>query len=795
MKTRKITTLILFCFVSVVMIWGNTIVKDGGVVDSDTLMDENHFLNQMEIELFGSEESGGLEFEGTEALAFVYSIDKSLSRNDIDAVAQLHEKISDAMIDLGGVTASIANVDGFFETNDEMEVVEYTRIEDEDFSVEKWKKLIGQEKGLVPAFVDPAFEHVVFLVYPPRGYDRIEFYRAGVSFLEDREISKFEWFFKKDIKPVDSHFKTVGWVWGRGNISGALKIDAFMLNTVGMVLAFVVFLLYTRMLVPSVVASVLIGIAFIWMRGEIGLLNLFGVQMSERVFTLLAYVPNLVQGVSFFVHMIVSYKKGLIKDPDTSIEQAWIAARKATVRAIAVVAVIAVGGFGNLMIFPILPLWEVGLISIIGIVNLLLLAFFALPALHCTFSRWDRQISFGNFDLDVQFERITVVCSHVVGKLAVTHVFVLMLMLGTVVVYGVSQNWLKMGGSPIEYIKTTWTGQSARYMNQDDKTGNTAFEFFLTPVDDFVTEADSVLYDPAFSMEAWQFVKRIKEIEGVREVHGIFDTMERISTQSFDRPFPDTNQLLGGIFMMYIDSSLESELRKQYYDNFTGYRITVTTGLEGTQEWRRICDEILFHLSKDLSSVKVVGFGDMLKYVYSDHIIIEDMPMNIASDSVVIFAIIFCMVFVILGSTRKIGRRIMISIGIGTSAVIPFIFSLLCLIIVMMACGISLEISTALIVPATIAASIDFAVYLIEKFMILAKTMDSESAVEMAIKEKGSAIIADCVINQVLFLPLVFSNFLPIQRIGWMLVIMLLFAVVGSLVLMPPVMRKVLASK
>ena len=468
------------------------------------------------------------------------------------------------------------------------------------------------------------------------------------------------------------------------------------------------------------------------------------------------------------------------ENSNLGVQDAWKAARKATFRSILIIVIIAIGGFSNLAFFPLLPLKEVGLISIVGIVILLLLTFFALPILNIAFCRWNRKLDFGGFDLEQKFNKIATSCGNVTSKTSIGYIVAIMLCISLFVCYGISNNWLKVGGSPVDYIKDTWTGKSAKYINQEG-SGNTTFRFFVTVDQNFKPNSGEVIFDPIFSQAVWKFLDDVKKIEGVSEVYSVLDTVERISEQSFDRPFPNNGPLLRYAFD-FIEGNLESDIKDQYYDIYSGYVITVTTNLENTEEWHRICDAILFKLSKNLP-IEVLGFGDTLRLVYADQIIVDQMLINILSDIAIIFIVVFFSTIIFIRSLRT-------ATIIGISSTIPFIFATLSLSSFMIIFKIPLEISTALIAPITIAASIDFSVYLIGSFMSLLKNDADHDAMEMAIKHKGGIVIADCVINMVLLLPLVASNFLPIQRIGWMLILNLLFAVIGSLIFMPPMLRK-----
>jgi len=68
-------------------------------------------------------------------------------------------------------------------------------------------------------------------------------------------------------------------------------------------------------------------------------------------------------------------------------------------------------------------------------------------------------------------------------------------------------------------------------------------------------------------------------------------------------------------------------------------------------------------------------------------------------------------------------------------------------------------------------------------------TSDGNTAIRNAMESEGEVIINDILLNSVCFFPLVFSSFIPISRLGWVMVAMVITAGIGSLAIMPVLLK------
>ena len=117
---------------------------------------------------------------------------------------------------------------------------------------------------------------------------------------------------------------------------------------------------------------------------------------------------------------------------------------------------------------------------------------------------------------------------------------------------------------------------------------------------------------------------------------------------------------------------------------------------------------------------------------------------------------------------------------------VPFVFASSVIVLVMAALRVPLDQATAVVTALAINAAADFSIYPVSDFMkALHEGQSKKEAFEYAIGRNGKIVLVDIALNCFCFVPLMASNFIPIYRLGWVMIIMLLSCGFGSLVLMP----------
>ncbi|MCK4635695.1 MAG: hypothetical protein KAT32_02430 [Candidatus Moranbacteria bacterium] len=787
---KNISVAFLFIAITVVMLFGNLKTKRGGVMEDaiQNKQDPYYLMNK----------KAQKKFQGTEAFIIILRFPDGIqSKTDILKIKNyqkyLTQKLKDATV------VGLNNLNSFTNYQNNIYPINFTDTEnillqDQDyyFDIEKWKSEIAKQKSLAKFFVDEDFQHVNFIVYPNQGYDEIEVFRNTVETLEERDVAEWEWFIKKDIEPKNENILVAGWIQGRGLMDGALNADVILGISIGVFFSFLIFLWFTRSFLQSFIASTfVIGLSVFWVRGEIGLLSLLPFDfeifdIKERVFVLMAYTNCVVQGVSFALHMFESFNEVDENCPVIGVDKKWRLVRREVLESIMITAFIAFTGFITLLNFNVKAIQELGILSALGVVNLVLLSTILVPALHSIFYRPKN-----NLKKEVQeigkpkksfllsfLNKINYwLVFHWVGKIFIVSILII---LGGFVYLGFKQDKLIVGSNALEYLQGTIIDRSNDYLSEEENLGFTNFEFIVTAKNKNI----KVFENSDFTKETWKFSKKIEKIEGVRSVNSILNTVEQTANLTGDN-FVNNDRELKYIFNN-LENNLDKKIIDQFYNN-ENYRFTVTTAEGNSKEWGKIFEDIL-KTSEQFDEIdEILFFGDAALYHRVDDYVIQGKTWNVVTSQAVVIAICVFWIFISLRKVKNKFRQFTISIKSGIIMSLPLLFATECILLVMMFLKVPLDISTAMIGVTAIAASIDFSIYFVAEYK-KALINKEKNSLKVAIDKQGKIILMDMFLNQLFFLPLIFSSFIPVQRLGWMLVIMLFFAAIGSLIIMPPML-------
>jgi len=106
--------------------------------------------------------------------------------------------------------------------------------------------------------------------------------------------------------------------------------------------------------------------------------------------------------------------------------------------------------------------------------------------------------------------------------------------------------------------------------------------------------------------------------------------------------------------------------------------------------------------------------------------------------------------------------------------------------LVMVALRVPLDQATACITALAVNAAIDFSLYMVADYQTALLSGGSlRQSLHYALPVKGKIIVIDILLNCICFAPLMASRFIPVARMGWIMIVMLLACGFGSLLLLP----------
>jgi predicted RND superfamily exporter protein len=129
------------------------------------------------------------------------------------------------------------------------------------------------------------------------------------------------------------------------------------------------------------------------------------------------------------------------------------------------------------------------------------------------------------------------------------------------------------------------------------------------------------------------------------------------------------------------------------------------------------------------------------------------------------------------------------SVKSGIYAAIPIIAAIIILFGVMGIAGISLNIATVLVASVVVGMGIDFSIHVITHFNHIYKiTGDTKKAIEETIMISGKAIVINVLSVSAGFLILVFSEMVPLQYFGFLIVLSMIGSGLGATTLLPVIL-------
>jgi hypothetical protein len=460
-----------------------------------------------------------------------------------------------------------------------------------------------------------------------------------------------------------------------------------------------------------------------------------------------------------------------------------------------VVAVIAILNFATLPQIGIRGIMEVGVLSAIGIAFQRILVSTMLPALQITFggAPVERSGELGElqrlWESGVQaFPRWSFMQISRLGARA-PYVSLLLCLVtvsaaGVVVVHDLvaDDKWIVVQEKPIDYLPDTIVDRGRHLLNREGNIGFGRLSYFVEPryVDGKAVE------DPRFLQRAAAFQRSVAALAEARGANSVLDTIGYIGQQERGPGMPATSQQAHDR-LRQISWDLEQQQLARYLWTDAGLAIYVSHPADNSTSLRAFALQIEQLAQREFPDLRVLPFGPLHAYHQTDLYISEGKPLNV----------LLSFPLVVLCCGLWLGMRARRGGGIQPASVlrpwltacamtVPFLFSYAAIVVLMAAFTIPLDQATACATALGINAAIDFGLYLINDYRdALEGGSTPHQALQCALAERGHITLTDAALNAICFSFLMLSPFLPIQRLGVVMLVMLATCAIGALLLMP----------
>ncbi len=786
--------------------YGNLTAKRGGILDDSLLNKEDPcYIMDKRAEALMAQ---GLKT--SDVITFVITFNPQISLQDMKFIAELTDELEAAFPELGILSLSV--VPRYRDDGEQLLNSPYINeealleISSNASALEAWKAEVARDASVYGMLIGRKFDYATVNVLLPRGFDEIAIFRRIAELLEQRKISRLEWLFKTDINPTGKYKEVTvaGWATACGLMDAALTSDMLKLTSIGLVIAGMALYLSLKSKRQTSIAILVIVLCLLWTRGSIGLLQQLGFQVYERIYTLLVYTAIIISGISFVERKFECYNEERLIAGGRSPAELWIKTGAIVDGVILVTALNALANFGTLYQIGIRGILEVGIFSALGIVYLLFLVLVFLPAFHTLIGGeaaegqslrskqageiWDRSLS-----------KVTKLCHTVLDpdeskefsyrKNAISSLWVIGVLTLAVLLMVASDyvpftkkdfQFLHVRTRPLDYLPNTIVYRASEILNEEGSYGFDRISVLVLP------RNGRGIYDPAFWARVDGLKRRIATLDGIREVNAVTDITSVIARETYGAHLPRNESEIHDALQM-IEWDLGPAIKDQLWDD-KGLILFASFSADDSNKTGDIVAGIIRLAHDRFPELEVLPFGKFLTYPQNDRYIREGKPWNAVS-SMWIVALI-CAIW-IMWRHRSLSRGTHPALRLcpwrtGAAIGAPFVFGFSVIVLVMILFRIPLDQATACITALAINAAIDFSLYMVADYQAaLLSGKDARQSLRYALPVRGKIIVIDILLNSLCFAPLMASRFIPVERIGWIMIVMLLACGFGSLVLLP----------
>ncbi|NJM44181.1 MAG: hypothetical protein HC858_09770 [Brachymonas sp.] len=679
------------------------------------------------------------------------------------------------------------------------------------FDLTSWKDSVKADASIYNTLIGQNFDYAQIFVFLPENYSEQGIVDRVAQYLEKREIHQLEWLLLKgDIKPADEYRNVSlgGWSIARGLMHYALISDVLFYSTAGLLIATLAAVFSLGSWRQALQVTGVIFVSFVLVRGAIPLMawlgiSFYGLPVYERVYFLLVLSALIVSGISFNVRAFEAFNDAWRKNPQLDRSTLW--KRVAPIRSkLNVIALIAFLNFATLPQIGIRGILEVGVLSALGIALQRLLVVTLLPALHVWvgglpddakqsrlapwLDRYGRVIDYFPQKAYTLLARLGSRRSTVLA-LGMTGVLLAGALLVAVHDMRSASNdkWILVQERPIDYLPNTIVDRGRALLNQEGGAGFGRLSYLVLP-----QQATLKATDPGFIARTYAFEQRIAQLEGAMPVRSILDKLTQVSQRSPDvlKPLPATQQQAHELLQMMRWDLENPKLAPNFWSD-EGYVIFAAHASDNSRHLREFADAVMHVAASEFPDLKVLPFGRLHTYHQTDEYISQGKPINVlTSFPLVVLICAAWLAWVNVKAKRQGAHQVLHPLLTALAISLPFVFAYSLIVLLMAVFRIPLDQATACATALGINAAIDFDIYVVDDFQQGLHRGDSpDAALQQALAERGRVTLIDAKLNAICFSFLMLSPFLPIQRLGLVMIVLLIACAFGALVLMTGVLR------
>ena len=311
--------------------------------------------------------------------------------------------------------------------------------------------------------------------------------------------------------------------------------------------------------------------------------------------------------------------------------------------------------------------------------------------------------------------------------------------------------------------------QGLQYFDETYK-GALSLEFMLD------SGREEGVKEPRFLQRALEFQNYVTSLEGTGKSTSMTNYLMKINQVMHDDDpahfqVPETRNMVGQYLLLYSSSGPDEDLTDlmTFYGRYM--RISVFFEVAPSKITKQRVKEIESYIKENFSDLNIETSGRAVLFNNMDTYVLEGLTKSF---SIAFFIIAIC--FFILFRSFKYGLM----------ALIPNVTPILMAGAVMGLLHIYLDFATLMIAATTLGIAVDDTIHFMTRYVNARKDNASgEEAATLAIHQSGTAIISTTIILIIGFSMLMLSSFVPNFYMGFIGVVVIIFALIGDLIVLP----------
>lgn len=285
--------------------------------------------------------------------------------------------------------------------------------------------------------------------------------------------------------------------------------------------------------------------------------------------------------------------------------------------------------------------------------------------------------------------------------------------------------------------------------------------------------------NPQFLQQVMRFQDYLESLEETGRAHSMLNYLRKMHQvmRNDDEAYyviPDTRPLVAQLLLLYSMSSPEEDLSDLISFDERFLRISLRVENMPTSEMQVLVDRIEARLASDFTGLDAEIAGDTILWNNMSVYIQEGI---IRSFSIAFVTILACF-FVLFRSIKY-----------GLLAAIPSLTPILAAGGLMGFLGIDLDFSTMMVAAVCFGIAVDDTIHVMNRYIVTRKSGKSrKQSIHRSVTEAGRAIIFTSLILYFGFSIMMFSSFVPNIYFGLFSGIILMFALVTNLILLPAIL-------